>query len=416
MTEPSACDVAIIGAGPYGLSLAAHLRSAGVETRIFGSPMGTWRSRMPAGMYLKSEGCASNLSDPGGSFTLARLARQSGHPYASYALPVALDTFVEYGLGFQRALVPDVEDTHVVALQAADSGFSLRLTDDTSVRARRVVVAVGPTYFEHIPSILKTLPPGYVSHSSHHRDLSVFKGRDLTVIGGGQSALESAALLREGGANVRVLVRRPVVAWNEVPSGERRRLAQRLRRPMNGLGPGWKQYFYAEVPSLFPYLPQRTRAWAVRTALGPAGAWWLRERMNDVPVLTGRVVSSAEAVGGRVRLVVEPSSKPGGGIETDHVIAATGYRVDLAALPFLDDTLQARLRRIGSAPALSNTFESSVQGLYFIGQVAAQTFGPVMRFVYGADFTSRRLARHLRSEQPRPQPWAVDHAGSRCRG
>ena len=416
MTEPSACDVAIIGAGPYGLSLAAHLRSASVETRIFGSPMGTWRSRMPAGMYLKSEGCASSLSDPGRSFTLARSARQSGHPYAAYALPVALDTFVEYGLRFQRALVPDVEDTQVVALETTDGGFRLRLADETSVRARRVIVAVGSTLFEHIPSILKALPPGYVSHSSHHSDLSVFKGRDLTVIGGGQSALESAALLRESGANVRVLVRRPEVVWNQVPSGERRRLARRLRRPMNGLGPGWKQYFYAELPSLFTHLPLRTRTWAVRTALGPAGAWWLRERMNDVPVLTRRVVSSADAVGDSVRLALEPSSTPGGWIETDHVIAATGYRVDLAALPFLDDMLQVRLRRIGNAPALSNTFESSVPGLYFIGQVAAQTFGPVMRFVYGADFTSRRLARHLRSDQPRPRSPAVDHARSSCRG
>jgi cation diffusion facilitator CzcD-associated flavoprotein CzcO len=89
-----AVDVAIVGAGPYGLSVAAHLRGAGVSYRQFGLPMHLWRDAMPRGMFLKSQGFASNLSDPERSHTLEAFCAKTGRPYASYGLPVALDTFV----------------------------------------------------------------------------------------------------------------------------------------------------------------------------------------------------------------------------------------------------------------------------------------------------------------------------------
>ncbi len=83
-------DVAIIGAGPYGLSIAAHLAGRGVDFRIFGSPMHTWRTSMPEGMVLKSEGNASDLYDPDGEMTLARYCADRGLPYKDLGFPIPL--------------------------------------------------------------------------------------------------------------------------------------------------------------------------------------------------------------------------------------------------------------------------------------------------------------------------------------
>jgi hypothetical protein len=396
MATAEVCHVAVIGAGPYGLSTAAHLRSRGVPFRIFGSPMHAWRAHMAAGMFLKSEGCASNLSDPAARLTLDRFCAEEGLAYGEYAVPVPLDTFAKYGLEFQRRLVPELEQAEVVALDKPGDTFQLRLDSGEIVRARRVVVAVGLTYFSHVPATLRGMPPELVSHSSRHSDLAVFAGRDVTVIGAGQSALESAALLHEQGADVRVLVRRPSVAWNAVPSPRRRPLRQRLRRPPSGLGFGWRTLFYSEAPMAFYRLPREFRLHAVRTVLGPAGAWWLKERVVDrLPLLQGRTVLSAEAVGDRMRLRLDGLDGTGGELLTDHVIAATGYRVDLGAIPFIRPAVLARLRRIERAPALSPNFESSVEGLYFLGLASANNFGPVMRFVFGADYTARQVARDI---------------------
>lgn len=395
MPNSEETDVAIVGAGPYGLSLAAHLGARGVGFRIFGRPMDAWRTRMPAGLLLKSEGCASNLSDPAGRFTLEAFCRNNGLPYGDHVNPVSLDAFTRYGLDFQRRLVPTVEEATVTSIEGRTNGFELRSASGEIVRAGRVVVAIGLSYFGQLPPTLRTIPRGHVSHSSEHSDLSVFRGRDVTVIGGGQSALETAALLNEQGTNVRVIARAPAVAWNPTPSSDPRRLRQRVRRPMSGLGAGWRTFFYAEAPFAFRQLPAQNRLRAVRNALGPAGAWWLRGRVEgQVPIMLECAVSEADMAGDRVRLRVA-GTKETAEILTDHVIAATGYHVDLRAIPFLEASVLSRVRLIGRAPELSANFETSLPGLYFVGQAAAPTFGPVMRFVYGADFTARRLARHL---------------------
>jgi FAD-dependent urate hydroxylase len=388
-------DVAIVGSGPYGLSIAAHLAAHGVDHRIFGRPMQAWQGHMPAGMFLKSEGFASNLSDPDGRLTLGAHCAEQGLEYGDYAVPVPLGTFVSYGLAFQERFVANLETSDVVALGATPGGFRLRLATGEEVRARRVVVAVGVGHFAHMPAVLANLGPELASHSSAHADLSGFKGQDVAVIGAGQSALETAALLHEHDADVRVLVRGSSVAWNPDPAVEPRPLRQRLRRPMSGLGPGLRVWFYSTRPNLFYHLPRTTRVHAVRTTLGPAGAWWLRERvLGRLPVLVGHGLRAVEAQDGRVRLHLTTGDGP---IELtcDHVIAGTGYRVDLRRLAFLEPALLERIRHIGQAPVLSPSFGSSVPGLYFVGLAAANTFGPVMRFVYGAGFTARQLTTAL---------------------
>jgi hypothetical protein len=357
--------------------------------------MESWRTGMPAGMFLKSEGFASDLYDPEGHFTLKRFCAQHGFPYADTGLPVPLEAMTAYGLCFQQRLVPEVEHRTVVAIDHAARGFLLQLENGETLTARKVIIAVGSSYFQHVPSGIAHLPPEFLSHSCEHHDLSQFAGRDVTVVGGGASALDLATLLHEGGANVRLVARRPSLVFLSKPAP--RSLWYRIRYPMSGIGGGWRSRFFTDAPMFFRYLPQELRLRTIRTYLGPAGAWFIKDRLvGRVPVLLSHSPKSAKVRNGRVCLHLNGGSTQCE-LETDHVIAATGYRVDLGRLTFLDEKIRLAVRSIENAPVLSQDFESSVAGLYFVGLASAHCFGPVMRFLFGAGYTSRRLSEHLSS-------------------
>jgi cation diffusion facilitator CzcD-associated flavoprotein CzcO len=396
MAYPTHPAVAIIGAGPYGLGIAAHLRSEDVDFRIFGTPMHNWQAHMPQGMYLKSEGCASNLFAPMGGYTLSQYCADEGLPYDRYGAPVSLEVFTQYGLSFQQRFAPTVENVMVTTLDKPSAKFELQLANGKTLTADKVVVATGMSHTAHIPPALTSLPRELLSHSGNHRDLSGFKGQDITVIGAGQSALETAALLHEAGAAVRLVARGSSIRWNPVPSPDRRPLYERVRRPMSGLGPGLGPWFYSNAPNCFCHLPRQIRLARVRKVLGPAGAWWLRDRvLGRSTIMLGHVVQRAETIGERVRLHLQASDGELRQLTTDHVIAATGYRFALGSLPFLSQRLLKQLRSLQQTPVLSPNFESSVPGLYFTGLASANQFGPAMRFVYGAGFTARRVSRHI---------------------
>lgn len=389
-------DVAIVGAGPYGLSLGAHLRAAGVPFRQFGLPMQLWREAMPAGMFLKSQGFASNLSDPAGQHTLRAFCASTGRDYADYGLPVPLETFVAYGTWFQRAEVPHLEEVMVSHVSRAAGHYELSLADGSAALARTVVVATGVQHFAHVPGTLGTLPTQVCTHPSAHRDLAVLAGREVAVVGAGQSALESAALLHESGARVTVLARTPHLVWNGEPLPSQRSIRRRLREPEATLGSGWSTWFYSTQPQLYRWLPAARRVRTARTALGPAGAAWLRARVEGkVRTLVGHSVRWAEAEPGGVWLGLRAADGATKEIAADHVLAATGYRADLDRLSFLDPALRATVRTLASTPDVGPDFQSSVPGLYFVGPAVAPTFGPVMRFVCGADYAARTLARAL---------------------
>jgi cation diffusion facilitator CzcD-associated flavoprotein CzcO len=185
-------DNLIIGAGPYGLSLAAYLAAERVDFRIIGRPMAPWRTAMPAGMFLKSEGFASTLFEPSGRFTLGAYCVDRGIPYANTGEPVRLDTFIDYGLAFQQRFVPSLEDRLAVHVLQANDGFEVACADGGTIRSRRLIMASGILHFAHIPPELRALPPAIVSHSSDHHDLSRFKGQDVVVVGAGASAMDLA--------------------------------------------------------------------------------------------------------------------------------------------------------------------------------------------------------------------------------
>jgi thioredoxin reductase len=405
-------EVAIIGAGPYGLSIAAYFRRASIPFRIFGRPMDSWRAHMPKGMFLKSDGFASNIYDPRGEFTLRQFCNEQGIKYRDTENPVRLDIFSAYGLAFKDRMVPELEDKLVVDLTRLQDGFRLRLDDGEVVNTRRVVLAVGITHFERVPSELAHLPPEYLSHSSRHHDLESFRGRNIVVIGGGASATDLAGLLHDAGAVVQLVARQTRLRFHTVPSGKPRTLWQRIRHPKSGLGPGLRSYFFSNAPMLFRYLPERLRVELVRRSLGPSGGWFSKGKViGRVPTLLGHQLESAGIQQGIVRLQLRTIDGDKREILADHVIAATGYKVDLGRLHFLSAEIRAKLKAVDATPVLSSTFESSVPGLFFVGVAAANSFGPLMRFAFGAEFAARRLTRTLVKSLSRV-PAAVTAASS----
>jgi cation diffusion facilitator CzcD-associated flavoprotein CzcO len=387
-------DVAIIGTGPYGLSIAAQLREYGVPFRIFGFAMETWRAHMPAGMRLKSDGFASNLYVRSG-YTLKTYCAEHGLPYDDLQIPVPLDTFVGYGLAFQRRFVPMVEEKRVVSLMRANDAFEVTLEGGERVRANRVVVACGINEYAHMPAELANLDAASCSHASAHRDLSVFAGKRVAVIGGGASALDVAAILNRYGAAVSLVSRHPL-EFHAPPPTAPRGLLERVRRPHLGLGVSLRSAIYTVFPSLFRYLPRRFRHHVVRTHLGPAGGWFVRDEViGNVPVHCGYSLKSARSGDDGVVLGFEDEQGAVLQLSVDHVIAATGYKVDLKRLDFLDRSLCDAIANEDGPPILSGNFESSIPGLYFVGGAAAATFGPLLRFALGARFTSHRLTAHL---------------------
>jgi thioredoxin reductase len=392
-------ETAIVGAGPYGLSMAAHFRRRGISFRIFGRPMDSWLNHMPKGMMLKSDGFASDIYDPEKAFTLRQFCAERGIKYADTGVPVQLDTFSAYGMAFRDRMVPELEDRLVAGVDRVPGGFLLRLEDGETIQARKVVLAVGITHFEHVPENLAHLPAEFFSHSARHREVTPFRGRSVVVIGGGASALDLAGLLREAGADVQLVTRGEELHFHRQPTGNPRSWWQQIRHPQSGLGPGMRSRFYADAPGAFHYLPERLRLYVVGRALGPSGGWFIRDKViGKVPLHLGCTPQAAQVQNGRVHLKVRGTDGGEREIVTEHVIAATGYRTDLERLKFLNPDIRSNIRTLDGAPVLSSNFESSVPGLYFGGVAAANSFGPVMRFAFGAGFAARTITSTLTKE------------------
>lgn len=391
-------NVAVIGAGPYGLSIAAHLDAAGIEHRVFGVPMESWQRNMPTGMFLKSYGESSDLYDPKSSLTLEEFCRTKGLPYHDSNVPVSLDTFVAYGTAFQERFVPRVERTRLVALAAAERGHRLTFDSGETLIARHVVLAIGVLPFKFTPPNLTHLPATLASHSSDFGSLRPLAGKEVAVVGGGASALDMAALLSKQGSKVTLISRGTELHFQSEPQSEpigAKRLLRRMLSPTaNGLGSGWLMTICGRAPEIIHALPDRARLAILNNYLGPSGGYFVRTQVTQsTTTKMGRVIEKAEEHAGRVRLSLVDLSGARETIESDHLIAATGYKIDLGKLGFLDQATVERLRTIDNTPVLSRNFESSVRGLYFVGLSSARSFGPVMRFVVGAVHPARRLAR-----------------------
>src|SRR5215813_14773938 len=297
----SGARVAIVCAGPYGLSLAAHLAARKIEHRIFGHPMRFWSQLAAAGgeRYLKSYCFGTSISSPQPGFSFADYSRPRGLETFE---PCAIGDFAAYGQWFQKRNVGWVEPLDVAHVANQPRGFAITLTNGDQFGATHVVVATGLSRFAYLPPVLSALPSDLVTHASRIDRFAAYKGRDVAVIGGGQSALEAAALLHEFGARPQLLVRKGSILW-QTRVAQSRSLWRRLRSPISGLGTGPKAWALTHFAGATYHLPTAWRTRFVKTHLPPEGAWWLRDRVEGrVPVSAGTIVVDARETGSRLAL------------------------------------------------------------------------------------------------------------------
>ena len=387
------CDVAIIGAGPYGLSAAAHLGTVkGLEVLVFGVPMSFWERNMPVGMFLRSNWTATQIADPNHSLTLEGYQAANGNHLSH---PVPLDRFIQYGLWYQRQAVPNLDRRKVVRLKSDPKGFRVILESGEEVNSRRVVVATGIHSFAWRPPEFQGLPSTLASHTSEHCDLRRFAGKQVLVLGGGQSALESGALLQEGGAEVEIVARARRIHWlqgwtSKTLHHRLGKFTSRLLYAPTDVGPAGISQLMAR-PDLLRQLPRRVQDRLWKRSVRPAGARWLVDRLQNVPIRLGRSVVSVAPAGEQLKVRLDDGCER----TVHHVLLGTGYRVDVSGYDFLAPELVQSMRRVNGYPCLKEGLETSVQGLHFLGAPAAWSFGPLMQFVSGTHYASRSLVRFI---------------------
>jgi cation diffusion facilitator CzcD-associated flavoprotein CzcO len=404
-------DTIIIGAGPFALSLGAHLEDAGLDYCIYGEVMGAWKKLMPPGMMLKSWPCSSNIDDPHSKFTLQQFCVEQGVDYDDVMMPLPVELFHAYGEAFATRMNLKIKQKMLVRLTRDEQGFVAGFDDGDSVRARHVVLAVGVHPFKYIPGFLAHLPGELLSHSGDYGPIDGLRGKNVAVLGAGASASGLAALISEAGATATLIAREPELHFADPPFKAEPDLKQRIadaiypvRGDCVGVAAGPLMDLWAQAPLTFHLMPERQRLRVTGTSLGPSGHCSMKDRVyRSVNLLLGRAVETAEAVDGKVRLALRGRDGRRESFEADHVIAATGFRTDLDRLAFLADDLKSAIRTEGGTPVLSRNYESSAPGLFFVGPATANSFGPVMRFVAGARHSSRAVTRRLR-RSPHAKP------------
>jgi thioredoxin reductase len=389
------CDVTILGAGPYGLAAGNHLRRIqGLEVHVFGEPMSFWQKAMPAGMFLRSNWTATQIADPNHQLTLESYQQESGNHLSA---PVPIARFIQYGQWYQRKAVPDVDRRMITLIEADPKGFQVTLDDGEQLISRRVVVAAGIAPFAYRPPEFDYLPPSLASHTSDHSDMKKFAGKTVLVVGGGQSALESAALLHENGAAAEVISRSRTIHWLQGWAsrtlhhglGE---LTNRLLYAPTDVGPAGISQLMAR-PDLLRRLPRTLQDRLRIRSVRPAGARWLIDRLHNVPIRLGSAIASTAITGERVRVRLDDGAER----SADHILLGTGYRPDVTKYKFLSPGLAKSLRVFKGFPVLQPGLETSIPGLYILGAPGVWSFGPLLQFVSGTHYVCKALTRHIAS-------------------
>src|SRR5215475_8537656 len=388
MRTPTATDtdVAIVGAGPFGLSTATYLKNKGVGVAIFGDPMSFWRDHMPAGMYLRSNWPASHISDPHNKLTLDHYKADAG---VEFKQPVPLQNFVEYGQWYQQKAVPELKRCQVAGIENSNGHFKVTLADGAALTSKRVIIATGIAPFPWMPKAFECLPKSHVTHTSDHCDLSRFRGQSVLIIGSGQSALDAARLLYAMETKVEVVGRQKQIRW----VGEHVWLHK--------LGfISWCLYSNFDVgpaglsrlvgfPNIFKLLPRSLQDPLSYRSIRPAGTGWQRPYLANVPMTLNCEATSVQVQGGKVHLKLSNGS----GRVADHVIVATGYKADVDRYSFFSAAIRSALQTVSGSPVLGRGLESSFPGLHFVGKPAGWSFGPLLNFVSGTHFAGAEILR-----------------------
>lgn len=352
----------VVGAGPYGIAVAARALECGIDTVVVGRPLSFWTDHMPAGMFLRS-GTDWHL-DASGVHTFEAFVEDRQLSTVDLD-PVPRAAFLDYASWFQAQKGVVVRDQLVTQLEYRDDSFVATLDDGTQMAAERVVAAPGLSHFRQFPEWADQLPEGTGAHTCDLTRFEDLAGARVLIIGGRQSAYEWAALLGEHAAE-----RVDIVHRHEEPRFER---------------VSWKfidEYMDAtvKVPGWWRILPTAEqnrisqKFWEVgRLTL----EWWLAPRLSDNRIHrwpNTRVVESTVDGNG-----VEVMLSGGDRLHVDQVIFATGYKANLPRVPYLK-SLITEIDLLDGLPILDDTLQSSIAGLYFPGFTATRDFGPFFGF------------------------------------
>jgi thioredoxin reductase len=384
-----------VGAGPQGLSVAAHCRDADIDFRIFGRTMVAWIESMPDGMRLKSSPAASNITDPAHAYTLERYSQITARTVPE---PVPVSEFVKYGQWI-RAQVAPAEDPRLVRRISRDSSFCIELTDDEILRADKVVLALGIDRFAVTPPEFSHVPDSLAAHSSRVSALAGLSAKRVLVLGAGQSAQETAALLHEAGAEVELVTRRSVLPRLSRQSGLEPHLRRLVPHPVisriylpTDLG---RQPYHLAIayPELFRKLPRRWKERISWSVMKPSGAVWLDARLRDVRVTRNCFVRQVRPDRGGLEIELSDGTQR----HVDFAVLATGFRADVQKYTILDQALKESLSQVGGYPCLGLDFQTNIPGLYMVGAIAAWDHGPITRFVCGSLVYERLLMPSLQA-------------------
>jgi thioredoxin reductase len=379
-------DVAVIGAGPFGLSVAAHLNDRRV--RVFGAPMQTWRTCMPADMRLRSDWEETSLSAPGDRGSIDVWSRAQDEPREE---PIPLARFLRYAEWFRGTFVPENDPSDVAQLERAAGVFRVTTADGVEADARLVVIAVGVTPFPHAPPPFDAAMGDGIGFAIERQDYEAYRGGRIVVVGGGQGGLEAAALARRAGAEVELVIRSQLRWFTDRepyrPRGPLQQRIYRLAYPVVGYGPPPLNRL-ALNPDAFALLPPAARRSVARRILRAGGSPWVRDQIEGkVRVTEGVAVERVERHGGRIQLALSDGSAR----EADAVVVSAGFRFGLDRLGFLSPTVKAAVGVRDGWPILDRYFRSTDPDLRFVGFAAERRFGPIARFVSGSRFTAFRV-------------------------
>ena len=297
-------DVAIVGAGPYGLSLAAHLRARGVRHRICGEAMRFWRD-MPVGINLKSFAFATNIAVPERGNSFPDWCRR--HGLEDYE-PCTMQSFAAYGMEMREQFVPEIEE--VLATNIATNGkeFEVTLANNDSIRARRVVVCTGLSNLNRVPRHLQGLGPDLLRHTADISEYSAYRQKRVAIIGAGASAIEAGALVNEAGGAAEIFVRgRYAVIHGRTP--KERPLWRKIKEPVSVLGGVRQSWVLQHVPLLVHFMPKERRVRFAKGYLGPSAPWSIKDRVvGKVPIHLQHEVVRADPVQGGLRVSIRDQS------------------------------------------------------------------------------------------------------------
>ncbi len=387
-----AFDTAIVGAGPFGLSIAAHLsRILGII--MFGEPMRTWRTLMPPDMLLRSDWEHTNLSAPNGAGTLEAWVR-SGE--GERVEPLPLQHFLRYAEWFHRSFVPQSDPADVARVDLADGGVRVTTVSGDEVQARNAVLALGVTPFPRVPPVLGASGDPRIHIVLERTGYDDLAGKRVAVIGAGNNGVESALLAhRADAASVELLVRSHVRWVTErephAPRGPVRQRLYDLAYPVVGFGPPPINRF-AIHPDAFARLPHAMRVRINQRLLRPGAAPWLREHVEGViPITEGVEVQRVESRPDDLVLTLSDGTTR----EVDACIVACGFAFSRDGLTVLSPELRLRIAIQDGWPVLDRSFRTNVPQISLVGFPAEGRFGPLSRFVEGADFAAQRVAESL---------------------